>query len=188
MKTVFHSMNSIYPMSEGLTDYLEKTMKEKSVAKREYLLVSGKMADHIYFITKGILRGYYKKEDTEVSAWFMKEDDVCISVESFLEQKASNDFIQALEPTVVYYISYDELQHIYQAYPEFNYISRVLMERYYRLSEERLYMLRMHSGRERYDYLLAHYPDLVRRVPQKYLASYLDLTEVALSQIRSKKY
>lgn len=188
MKTLLHSLHSMHPMSEGLTDYLSKTLKEKSVDKRAFLFTAGKVADQIYFIRNGLLRGFYKKDDTEVSTWFMKEGEVCISVESFFQQQPSNDFIQALEPASVWYITYNELQHIYKTYQEFNFISRVFMERYYRLSEERLYMLRMHSGRQRYDYLLEHYPDLVRRVPQKYLASYLDLTEVALSQIRSKKY
>lgn len=187
MEALLQSLSSIHPMSCGLTDYLEKSLKKKTVVKREYLLTAGKVADHIYFISEGLLRGYYLKDKAEVSTWFMMEGDVCVSIESFFKRQPSHDFIQAMEPATMYYISYAQLQHVYQAYPEFNFISRVLTEKYYRLSEERLYMLRMQSGKERYEYLLNHYPELVRRVPQKYLASYLDMTEVALCKIRGKK-
>lgn len=187
MEALIQSLNFIHPMSQGLMDCLKTTLKEKTIVKRDYLLKAGRVAGNIYFISTGLLRCYYMKEDVPVSTWFMKEDDICISVESFFQQKPSHDFIQALEHTVMYYISYDELQHIYLSFPEFNFISRVITEKYYRLSEERLFMLRMQSGKERYENLLNHYPDLVRRVPQKYLASYLDLTEVSLSKIRGRK-
>ncbi|HZH95185.1 MAG TPA: cyclic nucleotide-binding protein, partial [Flavisolibacter sp.] len=63
---------------------------------------------------------------------------------------------------------------------------RVLLEKYYTLSEQRLYSLRMQRSRERYEYLLEHHPELVLRVPLKYLASYLGIQEETLSRIRSR--
>ena len=58
----------------------------------------------------------------------MKECDVIISVESFFIQQSSKESIQALEDCILYYITYDELQHIYKTFPEFNFIGRVLTE------------------------------------------------------------
>jgi len=117
----------------------------------------------------------------------MKEGDVIISVESFFKQIVSYENIQAVEECVVYYIYYNELQYIYGHFPEFNFIGRVLIEKYYALSEQRLYSIRMQRGHDRYQYLLDHFPELIQRLPSKYIASYLSITEETLSRIRSKK-
>ncbi|HEX8333454.1 MAG TPA: Crp/Fnr family transcriptional regulator, partial [Segetibacter sp.] len=101
-------------------------------------------------------------------------------------QRESYESIQALEDCIVYYISYEELQFVYRNFPEFNYIGRVLLERYYMLSEQRLYSLRMQRSQERYDYLLEHFPELILRVPAKFLASYLGITEVTMSKIKAR--
>ena len=118
----------------------------------------------------------------------MKEGDVIISVESFFTQKPSYEAIQAIEDCELYFIEYDELQFIYRHFPEFNFIGRVLTEKYYTLSEQRLYSMRMQRASERYQYLLDHFPELVKRVASKYLASYLGVTEVTLSKIKGKVY
>lgn len=180
-------LNAIHPISTGLLDYLQLTLKERTLKKKSYLLKKGAVCSNISFIENGLLRCFYEKDDKEVSTWFMKENDIIISVESFFRQTKSIESIQALEETVLYSISYNELQYIYRQFPEFNFIARVLTEKYYTLSEQRLYSIRMQRSHERYQYLLDHFPELIQRVPAKYLASYLGITEETLSRIRSKK-
>lgn len=75
---------------------------------------------------------------------------------------------------------------MYKTYPELNFIARVLTEKYYVLSEQRLYSLRKKRARERYEYLIDNFPELIQRVPSKYLASYLSVSEETLSRIKSK--
>lgn len=123
-------------------------------------------------------------EEKDVSSWFMKEGDVIISVESFFQQTASYESIQALEDCTLHYITYDELQFTFRNFPEFNFIGRVLIERYYTLSEQRLYSMRLQRSYDRYLYLMEHHSDLILRVPSKFLASYLGITEVTLSNIK----
>jgi len=107
----------------------------------------------------------------------MKEMDVIASVESFFDQKPSYENIQALEECTLHYISYQELSHVYKTYLEFNYIGRELVQKYYKLSEKRLLSLRDTVGTERMEFLLTHHRDLINRVDDQYLASYLDLTK-----------
>jgi CRP-like cAMP-binding protein len=126
------------------------------------------------------------RDGHDISSWFMKEGDVIISVDSFFQQKESYESIQALEDTTIHYISYAELQDIYRRFSEFNFIGRVLTERYYMQSEQRLFSIRMMRSQERYDYLMEHHPELVLRVPARHLASYLGLTEVTLSKIKGR--
>jgi CRP/FNR family transcriptional regulator, anaerobic regulatory protein len=187
MESLFTLLNSIHPLSEGLVNHLAQTLKTKTISKKQYLLKAGHVSRQICFIEKGLLRCFYEQGETEVSSWFMKEGDVIVSVESFFKQKPSYESIQALEETMVHYINYDELQFIYKNFLEFNYVARVLTENYYTLSEQRLYSLRMQRSQERYEHLLQHFPQLILRVPSKYIASYLGISEETLSRIKSKK-
>ena len=88
-------------MSDELKRHLSVTLKEKHLAKKDYLLKAGHVSRAICFIAKGLLRCFYIKENHEVSSWFMKEGDVIVSVESFFQQKASYEAIQALEDCLV---------------------------------------------------------------------------------------
>ena len=186
METLLNFLHSIHPLSEGLMEYLGNHLQVKHLERKHLLLKAGHISRYIYFIQSGLLRCYYIRHETEVCSWFMKEGDVIISVESFFTQQPSYESIQALEPCELYYIRYDELQFIYRNFPEFNFIGRVLTEKYYTLSEQRLYSLRMQRASERYQYLIDHFPELILRVPSKQLASYLGVTDVTLSNIKSK--
>jgi CRP-like cAMP-binding protein len=162
--------------------HLSKILKSKRYSKKDFLLKAGHISDKIFFIERGLVRCFYDKSEKEVCSWFMKENDCIISVESFFQQKESYENIQALEETDAYFIEYNELQFIYQNFPEFNFIGRVLTEKYYALSEQRLYSLRMQNASERYRFLMENYPELIQRVPSKYLASYLGISEETLSR------
>jgi CRP-like cAMP-binding protein len=187
MEELILYLESIHPMSDELKLHLSKVLKVKKLAKREFLLKAGHISRNICFISLGLLRCFYNKDSHEVSSWFMKKGDVIVSVESFFAQKESYESIQALEDAVLLYVTYDELQYLYRNFLEFNFIARVLLEKYYTLSEQRLYSMRMQRAQERYAYLLEHHPELVLQVPSKYLASYLGIQEETLSRIRSRK-
>jgi CRP/FNR family transcriptional regulator, anaerobic regulatory protein len=186
MNELLNYLNTIHPLSDELTDYLSRNLKIKELPKRSFLLKAGHVCRSIYFIQKGLLRCFYEQDETEVSSWFMSEGNVIISVESFFRQKESYESILALEDSVLHYIDYSELQYIYHHYPEFNFIGRVLTENYYMLSEQRLFSMRCMKAPERYAYLVRHFPEIIRRVPYKYIASYLGVTEVTLSNIRNR--
>ena len=117
----------------------------------------------------------------------MKEGDVIVSVESFFNQSISYENIQALEDSILLFITYDELQFLYNNFPEFNFVGREVLQKYYQLSEQRLYSLRMQRASEKYNFLMNHFPQIIQRVPSKYIASYLGITEETLSRIRAQK-
>jgi len=174
-------------MSDDLVLHLSQILKTKELRKRDYLLKAGHICRIICFIKTGLIRCFYIKGDNEVCSWFMKEGDVIVSIESFFEQKESYESIQALEDCTLYYIEYAELQNIYRQFPEFNFIGRVLTEKYYKLWAQQLYGLRMQPATDRYKWLLQNHPELILRIPAKYLASWLGITEVMLSKIKGKK-
>lgn len=187
MEELLQLLDMIHPLSPALREHLVSILQVKEINKKDFVLKAGHICRHIYFVSKGILRCYYIKDNTEVCSWFMKEGEVITSVESFFMQTPSYEYIQALEDCELHYISYDDLQFIYKNFPEFNYTGRALAERYYVLSEQRLFAIRMQRSHERYDYLLKHSPELFQRVPARDIASYLGITEETLSRIRSRR-
>ena len=187
MENLITYLNSIHPLSDGANTYLIKNLKLFEIEKKQFLLKDGHVCKNIYFVNKGLLRCFYIKNDKEVNSWFMKEGDVIISVESFFTQTVSYENIQALEDSVLYFISFEELQFMYKNFLEFNFVGRILTEKYYKLSEQRLYSLRMQRASEKYRFLMSHFPQIIQRVPCKYIASYLSITEETLSRIRALK-
>lgn len=186
MEKLLQFLQSIHPLSQGLLQYLSDHIGYKELPRKEYLLRSGQVCRHICFIESGLLRCFYIHNGSEVCSWFMKEGDVIISVESFFKQQASYESIQTLENCQLYFISYDHLQYAYKHFPEINFIARVLTEKYYALSEQRLYGIRMQRAHERYLNLLKNFPEIISRVPSKYIASYLGITEVTLSSLKGR--
>jgi CRP/FNR family transcriptional regulator, anaerobic regulatory protein len=181
MLTLLHA---IHPLSPELREYLLRIVKTHHFSKRAFVLRNGDVCRNIYFIRRGLLRCYYIKGETEVTAWLMKEGDVVTAVESFYDQKWSYEYIHALEETEVYYIPFQELEHIYATYPEFNFIGRVLTVKYLKFWTQQLYNIRMRSARERYEYLMKENPELIQRVPDKYLASYLGMFRETFSRMK----
>lgn len=188
MKELLSLLNSIATLSPALISYLSEKLKSKPVSKKEHLLLSGNISRHIYFIKKGLLRCYYRENEQEVCSKFMKEGDILVSAASFFLQQQSNESIQAIEDSVVWYICYDELQHCYSNFPEFNRVATILTTKSYLLSEQRAQLIRMKQASNRYNFMLQNHPELVLRVPAKYIASYLSISEETLSRIRGRKY
>jgi CRP-like cAMP-binding protein len=187
MEQLLQFLQSIHPLSDGLIYQLSMILKVRELKKKDMLLKAGHICRNICFVEKGLLRCFYSVGDTEVSSWFMKEGDVIISIESFFQQKESYESIQALEDCILYYIEYKELQSLYREFPEFNFTGRVLTEKYYTLWAQQLYALRMQPAQDRYNWLLGSFPELILRVPAKYIASYLGITEAHLSVIKGKR-
>ena len=174
-------------MSEELQGHLDRTVQIRSVPRGNYILRAGHVSRHIHYIREGLLRSYYVRGNTEICSGFMKEGDIIASTESFYEQKESCESIQALEDCTLYYIDHNELQYIYRQFPEFNFIGRVLTEKYHRLCILQLNCLRLQPAFCRYQWMMDHFPELILRVPAKFIASYLGITEVTLSNVKSRK-
>jgi CRP-like cAMP-binding protein len=188
MEELLKFLNSIHPLSEPLQEYLVQTLKLKELPAEGFLLKEGWVCDKICFIQKGLFRCYYFKNEEEVCSWFMTEGDVIISVFSFFDQIPSYEYIQALEPSAVLYITYQEYDYIKRKFSEFNVVRAVLLEHYYKLSEQRLYALRKQTALERLQHLFEKQYSLMVRVPDKYLATYLDMTPSTFSRNKSRYF
>ena len=187
LSSLLNYLENITPLSEQLRSRLEQIIQTKTFAKKELLLKEGEVSNFIFFIEQGFARSFYTKEGKDITAWFMAENDVIISVASFFTRIKSYENIEALEDMIVHYINYNELEKLYNDFPEFNKTGRLLTTHYYVLSEERVYNMRRQTAEERYHFMLEKYPQLILRAQLSHIASYLGLTIETLSRVRSRK-
>ena len=185
--TLLAIFNNIILLENEVIEKIEEILEYKVLRKKELLLREGLICNHIYFIEKGLVRSYYTEDDNEVTTWFMKENDLIISVKSFFQQTPSTENLEALEDCELYYIRYQNLSALYIRYHSFDIIGRTLTQHYYILSEERLLNLRKKEAITRYKYLVKYHPQIIIRSPLKYIASYLGITMETLSRLRAKR-
>jgi CRP-like cAMP-binding protein len=186
LSPLYTYLNNVFPLSEEIIDNFEKNFEFIELPKNEYLLRDGETCNYIYVIISGLVRMFYIKDGEEICSMFIEENAPFNAPDSYYSRKPGYTCLQTLTPTTVARIHYDRLQHMYERHPDLNYAGRVITERYFVKSEERLYLLRKQSAEERYQYFLENYPQLLQKVPLKFIASYLGITNETLSRIRNK--
>ena len=161
--------------------------EEKTVQRREVLLQAGAVADKVFYIRSGILRESFIEDGKDVTVQFFFEGQAVASIESFWKGTPSEVSIEAVEPSVLKVFKKADIQAYLEQHPEsgiaiaqFAY-SRMI--NYYHLFLSRI----KDSPEKRYKLLLEEHPQMVSRIPQHYLASYLGITPVSLSRIRARK-
>ena len=187
MSTLVDTIRALVPISAALQAALDATVRREELPARHVLLRPGQVAQRLYFAECGLVRGYALHAGQEISSWFMAEGDFVISIVSFFTQQPSTEYLELLEPSTLHAISYQHLQELYRTFPEFNYVGRVLTERYYVQSEQRAHQLRTLPAKERYARLAADFPGLLQRVPLKHLASHLGISAETLSRLRAHR-
>jgi len=185
MDRLFLLFDNIRPLSPGLRAYIESHLVRRVLKKGEIILREGQIARHIYFIDEGIVRSFRYKKGKERTSWIMMKGDVFLSVGSFFSQTPSDEFIEALKDCVLYGITFEQLEKAYDEFPEFDRHGRKILTYYYELSEKRNKM-REWPAYERFEFLMAHQPELIGQVPQKLLASYLGMAPETFSVQKSK--
>jgi len=185
MDQLFLRFDAIRKLSPDLKNYLLMKLVRKEVKKDDIILKEGEIARHIYFIERGVVRSFHYYRGKEKTAWIMKDGDFFVSVRSFFSQRPARETIEALEDCILYYITYEELDKAYKDFWEFDRHGRVIVTYYYELSEERNEMREL-SAFERFKFLMEYQPDLIGRVPQKLLASYLGMEPETFSAQKAK--
>jgi CRP-like cAMP-binding protein len=186
MEQLLNYIKKYSPLStEGqfaLYDCFEKTV----LSKNEYLLTEGKICRHLYFLEQGALRGFYNLDGKEITHWFGFENDFVTSFHSFITRQPAIENIQLLEGSVLWAISKETLESLFNQYHEIERLVRIVQEKYYIRLEERFVNAQFKTATERYENLLIQTPYILERVPLGHIASFLGITQETLSRIRSR--
>jgi len=160
--------------------------KVLKIPAKTSLLREGEVAHSMYFVKEGCLRLWFNKDGKDVTFQFFLEDQAVASMESFLGGSPSLFSLESIEPTTAAVIGRQDWDRINEAYPNLrDFFMQIVLQRME--SYGRLFLSRIKdSPRERYEELLREHPEIVRRIPQHYIASHLGVTPVSLSRIRNR--
>ncbi|WP_207511972.1 Crp/Fnr family transcriptional regulator [Longitalea luteola] len=179
-------VTSIYPLSPEAQAFINEKAYPCQLTKGGLLVAAGSTCSSIYLIRKGILRSYVKEGLKEITTWISREQELVTSITSFGLQQPARENIQALEDCELSALNLEDLQYLYDHFPEANIVGRKILETYYRDAEERAFIARLMEATTKYKHFIATKSDLLNRVPLKFIASYLGMTLETLSRIRSK--
>lgn len=166
----------------------QEHLQPKSLTRQELLLDLGDIAKQAYFILKGCIRFYYLTEDgKEITGFVFTEYMFASAHTSFFNQMPSNQVLETIEPCEVLTLSYSSLNELFQTVPKTNVLVRKIFQERFTHAQRVVESLISLKPEERYHNLIKERPDLVSRIPQHILATYLGITPVSLSRIRARR-
>lgn len=156
-----------------------------SLKKKAELQAAGKTCKTIYFLKSGLARIYYLKDGIDITDSFKLENNMIVRVESLFHNQPSKKAIEVLEDSEIIAIDAQKLFDLYDDSHEIERLFRKIFEHSHVETINRIESLQFHSAEERYKNLITVHPEIIQRVPLKYIASFLGITQVSLSRIRA---
>jgi CRP-like cAMP-binding protein len=168
------------------SEILKKTIQEINVPPKTILLEDGQISKKMYFIKKGCLRLWFNHDGKDITFQFFFENQAVSSIESFLSNKPSMFYIETIEHSNLIVIEKGGFEYFKENYPEFKEaFTQRIFERMSHYSK--LFLSRIRdTPKERYINLLKEHPEIIQRVPQYYIASYVGVAPESLSRIRGQ--
>lgn len=154
--------------------------------KNNLILKEGQVSREFYFIIEGSIRLFYNTEKEEKTAFFYFKDMFVSSYESFTKQTPSKHNLETLEETKLAVINVELAQKILMLSPKFEFLARVMMEEELRTYQEIIYSFVAQNTEERYIELQKKNSDLLQKIPQYQLATFLGVSAETLSRIRRR--
>ncbi len=187
----FQKLKQLYKLSKDLSfsdiQGLINSAKRSSFARGELLIKEGQLRKEVFWIRKGLVRGYrISEKGVEITTMFRWEDQLLVSPNLILFNEPALQYFEALEPTEVFRIDYDKVQKIIENNPKLEANRAIILRNTLKEALERIDSFILRSPEQRYLDFIRTKPDLLNRVPNKYLANVLGITPVSLSRIRKR--
>lgn len=180
--------NSIIPLKQEEKELIRQYFYLRSYKKRMFVLQEGDVCQHLNFVLSGCLRMYKDDENGNPHILLFATDGSWINdLDSYYEQKKSLLNIDVLENAELLQISREDIVKLYLTAPKFDRIFRILTERNLVILQNRMLENISLSAEERYYNLLSSHPDLINRIPQVHIASYLGVSAEFISRLRSRR-
>jgi CRP-like cAMP-binding protein len=157
----------------------------RSVKKGTILLKEGQKSNEGYFVLKGCIRAYYMVEGEEKTTAFYTELEA-LNPPCVITKTLSEYYVSCLEDTILLISNTDMQAEINRKFPKFETMCKVLSEETLAKKQIDFDEFKTSSPEQRYLNLLQNRPDLIQRVTQHQLASYLGITPVSLSRLRAR--
>lgn len=162
--------------------------RKKKILKGDFYNQQDVICKDLGIVAKGIFRIYHYDErtDEEKNFFFFSEKQFLVSFRSFICQYPCVYYIEALEDAEILYISYSDLQNLYQSHKSWERFGRILAEHFFNQSQGRTEELLLFTHEQRYLNLLEKHPNIAERVPSFHIASFLGIKNQSLSRIKKR--
>lgn len=172
--------------SQADKNLLNSALTFKAVGSKTELVSYDKRTDELFFLLKGCIRKYYIKDGEQITIYIMTENNFIGAFDSFVTGTKSKETIECLEPCEMLILKRADLDRLYQEVPLMNEFVRKILEQTLIQFQQALTSFILDNPEERYTKLLAQNPEILQRVPQHMLATYLGITATSLSRIRKR--
>jgi CRP-like cAMP-binding protein len=188
-------MENTLPFYQYLTKFVELSKEEyelyvlpfviiRKFDKREVITRAGEVEDYLNFILKGLVRKYYKFDGSEVNIQIAHEGHIIHAQESFHSRTPSEYYVETLEPATFVSITFNNLEKVYSFGKKMERLGRLVITFTMVLKDQWQMQVIKLQPRERFIDFVNRHPDLLQRVPQKHLASFLNIKPETFSRFK----
>jgi len=186
-KTLIEYLNAILPLDENEKGIVQELFVSRRVKRRQFIHHEGDVCDYANFVIQGCLKMFMVDEEgKEHNLQFAIENHWIGDLGNFHSGEPSKLYVEALENSLILQISKKNLFRLYDEFPKFNKVFRIMKEKHIAEYQNRILQNISSTGEERYLDFLKRNPELFNRISNVQIASYLGVTPVFLSMIRKK--
>jgi CRP-like cAMP-binding protein len=186
---MFEQHRNKFPLDDNKWHEYISCFKRIEVPAKTVLLHEGKISKKVFLIERGCIRVWFNNNGKDITFQFFFENNTVASIESFRKKMPSPVTIETIEPSILWWIHKKDIDRIIAEINE----SALLRDKFIETIFERTFDYMKHffsfikdTPEQRYLNLLKEKPEIIKRVPQHYIASYLGISTVHLSRIKSK--
>ncbi|WP_310397900.1 Crp/Fnr family transcriptional regulator [Hymenobacter sp.] len=179
-------LKALIPLTNEDYAAFTAALQPLTLEKKALLLHEGEVCRQVAYVESGGLRYFYSVDGEERTGQFFFEGSWYADYDSFLDQKPAGVSVEAIEPTRLWLLARPDLYRLYEERPVFERFGRLMAEQAYRGSRARSAALLNQTPTERYEQLVRDRPELVQRVSQRLIATYLGIKPESLSRIRGR--
>jgi CRP-like cAMP-binding protein len=181
----FQHLTAIAPLKPATISELERCLHTEEHPRNHLLVREGEMSEKMYFLLKGAARAYFFQQEKEYTDWFVFEHMFMCSLSAFFGGVLSVQFIETLEPSHMLVLHRHDLNRICEAHHDMQTLNSRILAHSLVVLQQNIIDQRFLTAQERYRQLMHTYPKVLQRVPLKYIASFLGVTQETLSRIRA---
>lgn len=177
---------AIEPLSAEEISAIERSMVIRRYPAGHLLLRQGEIADLCFFVVSGCIRQFTAQNGEERTTAFFTEGNWVVSLDSFTRKVPATHSWHCIETTEVVVGNEQRESDLLNQHPGLGEIARKVVERLLAANQQETERYLVSTPEQRYTFLLTERPDLISRVPQYFLASYIGVQPESLSRIRRR--